>query len=212
MMTPSLIQWPKLARWASSKLGRSLLRRVAGGALLGFFLVSCAAAPATFPTAPATAAPTVAPQASLPTWQTASLVDVRNGQAFTLADFKGKTVYVEPMATWCTNCRAQLTNVRQLISTLKSPDDYVFVSLSVETDLKPEDLAAYVQRTGFDWHFAVLSPQLLADLSAAFGRAITNPPSTPHFVIYPDGTTSALRAGAIDSPEALLTMLTTKGS
>ena len=34
-------------------------------------------------------------------------MDARTGQTFTLADLQGKTVYVEPMATWCTNCRQQ---------------------------------------------------------------------------------------------------------
>ena len=28
------------------------------------------------------------------------LVDVRSGETFTLAEFAGKTVFVEPMATW----------------------------------------------------------------------------------------------------------------
>jgi hypothetical protein len=44
------------------------------------------------------AAPTIeytaAPLAILP------IVDVRTGETFTLAEFAGKTVFVEPMATW----------------------------------------------------------------------------------------------------------------
>ena len=37
----------------------------------------------------------------LPAWQTSILSDARTGQSFTLADFTGKTVFVDPMATWC---------------------------------------------------------------------------------------------------------------
>jgi cytochrome oxidase Cu insertion factor (SCO1/SenC/PrrC family) len=194
-------------------------------AIVLFWAAGCAT-PAATPTAlPSTAtlatappAPPIGPtvttvaQAALPKWQTATLVDARNGTTFTLADFKGKTVYVEPMATWCTNCRAQLTNVKAVMGQIADPDNYVFIGLSVETDLKPEDLGAYVQRTGFDWRFAVMTPDLLAELSSVFGRAIANPPSTPHFVIYPDGTTSELKAGSIESTDELIKMLTVKNS
>ena len=41
-------------------------------------------------------------------------------QTFTLADFAGKTVYVEPMATWCTNCRQQLGNVTEAKAELEA--------------------------------------------------------------------------------------------
>src|SRR5215475_4612241 len=44
-------------------------------------------------------------------WHALPLVNARTGQAFTLADFAGKTVYVEPMATWCTNCRQQMGTI-----------------------------------------------------------------------------------------------------
>lgn len=41
-------------------------------------------------------------------WRTLPLTDARTGDTFTLA---GQTVYVEPMATWCVNCRQQLGRV-----------------------------------------------------------------------------------------------------
>ena len=52
-----------------------------------------------------------APQAAainLPTWQTLPLTNARTGETFTFADFAGKTVFVEPMATWCTNVTTQV--------------------------------------------------------------------------------------------------------
>jgi cytochrome oxidase Cu insertion factor (SCO1/SenC/PrrC family) len=128
-----------------------------------------------------------------PVWQTLPLTNARTGETFTFADFAGQTVFVEPMATWCTNCRQQLGNVRSAREQLS--DDIVFVALSVETNITAADLASYADDHGFDWHFAVLTPELLGELVNAFGRTISNPPSTPHFIIRPDGSVTALSTG-----------------
>ena len=140
-----------------------------------------------------------------PAWQHLPLTNARSGETFTLADFAGKTVFVEPMATWCTNCRRQLGNVRQAREQLDG-EDVVFVALSVETNMGDGDLAQYAHEAGFDWVFAVMTPEMLQQRVDAFGRAIGNPPSTPHFVIYPDGTTTELVTG-IDPPEQLIAQL-----
>lgn len=168
-------------------------------------LTGCSSSVTQSVTSPTTATLNSAP--TLPKWQSLTLTDARNGKTFTLAEFKGKTVYVEPMATWCTNCRQQLANVKIARDKLNDDDKYVFVGLSVETELKSQELADYVKSTGYDWHFAVLTPEALTELSNTFGRTIANPPSTPHFVIYPDGRVTALIAGSIESPEEVLKLL-----
>lgn len=144
-----------------------------------------------------------------PAWQSLPLVDARTGATFTLADFAGKTVFVEPMATWCTNCRQQLNNIKSLRTNLQD-DTIVFVALSVETNLDPAALAQYADDAGFDWTFAVISPELLQELVTIFGRTITNPPSTPHFIIRPDGSTGDLVTG-IESSEQLISQLQSTG-
>jgi thiol-disulfide isomerase/thioredoxin len=138
-----------------------------------------------------------------PAWMTIPVTDVRSGETFTLADFAGKTVFVEPMATWCTNCRRQLGNVSQAKAQLGDSEDVVFVSLSVETNIGDGDLANYTQETGFDWAFAVATPEMLVSLVETFGQSITNPPSTPHFIIRPDGSTTDLTTG-YEGPEEIL--------
>jgi len=138
----------------------------------------------------------------LPAWAAISLTDARTGESFSLADFAGKTVFVEPMATWCTNCRAQLNNVKAAKAQL-GDGDVVFVALSVETTLEASALAGYADEHGFDWVFAVATPDLLQQLAGDFGQTIANPPATPHFVISPDGTVSELTTG-IESAEAIL--------
>lgn len=138
-----------------------------------------------------------------PAWMTIALTDVRSGETFTLADFAGKTVFVEPMATWCTNCRRQLGNVADAKAQLGDSEDVVFVALSVETNIGDGDLANYTEETGFDWAFAVATPEMLVSLVETFGQSITNPPSTPHFIIRPDGSTTELTTG-YEGPEEIL--------
>ena len=139
----------------------------------------------------------------LPLWMTSELTDVRTGETFTLADFAGKTVFVEPMATWCTNCRQQLGNVAEARAQLADNEDVVFVSLSVETTISNDDLATYTEETGFNWTFAVVTPEVLVSLADTFGQTVTNPPSTPHFIIRVDGSTTDLTTG-FEGPTELL--------
>jgi thiol-disulfide isomerase/thioredoxin len=145
-----------------------------------------------------------APAADLPAWQTLPLTDARSGATFTLADFAGQTVFVEPMATWCSNCRRQLQNVRAAQAQLGP--DVIFIGLSVETTLDNAAMAAYATNEGFEWPFAVASEELLQALVAEFGRTVVNPPATPHFIIRPDGSFTELTTG-IESAADLIAQL-----
>ena len=99
-------------------------------------------------------------QMNLPAWQTVALVNAQTGESFSLADFAGKTVYVEPMATWCGNCRQQLGNVQAAKDQLNR-EDIVFVAVSVETTISNEELAKYAEAQGFDFVWAVLTAESL---------------------------------------------------
>jgi thiol-disulfide isomerase/thioredoxin len=103
------------------------------------------------PTAPAQAEA----ETARPAWQTIALTNSRTGERFSLADFAGKTVYVEPMATWCTNCRAQMHRVVPVYEELSADNRFAFVSLSVGESITDSDLAGYADREGFDWIFAI---------------------------------------------------------
>lgn len=138
-------------------------------------------------------------------WQMLPLTNARTGETFTLADFAGQTVFVEPMATWCSNCRRQLGNVKDASAELAG-EEVVFVALSVETSISDDALADYADEAGFDWLFAVLTNEILQELAAEFGQTIANPPSTPHFVIRPDGSTTDLITG-IEPAEQIVTQI-----
>lgn len=145
-----------------------------------------------------------------PAWQKIALTNARTGESFTLADFEGKTVFVEPMATWCSNCRRQLNNVREASYQLAG-DDVVLVALSVETNIDDATLADYANSQGFDWLFAVITPELLGELADEFGRAIANPPATPHFIIRADGTSTDLVTGIEPAAQILSQIAAAQG-
>lgn len=157
--------------------------------------------PTLVPTIEPTAIPTIEPTPEPPTsiynapdWTNLQLVNAATGATFTLADFAGKTVLVEPMATWCGNCRAQQGYIATAMESL-NPDEFVFISLSVGENVSNSVLADYAVRNNFPQLFAVATDDLTRALVDNFGFSVTSPPSTPHFIISPIGTVSALTTG-----------------
>ena len=133
------------------------------------------------------------------------LTDVRSGQAFSLAELSaGQPVLLEPMAVWCSNCRAQQHEVKRA----HTEGSFVSVSLDVDLSESAADLASYADREGFDWRFAMADANLYRLLQERFGVAVTNPPSTPLIVIEPGGMVRPLEFGqGTRSAEALLAEL-----
>jgi thiol-disulfide isomerase/thioredoxin len=144
-----------------------------------------------------------------PTWLTAELTDACTGETFTLAGFAGKTVYVEPMATWCTTCRAQLGRVQEAAAQLteEQREDVVLIALSSEVGLPNEAMAQYAKDTGFPMIFAVMTAEVLRAMVEELGQEIAVPPATPHFIIGPNGTVGDVATGDA-SPEELLALFT----
>ena len=165
---------------------------------------TCAATLDGTPTA--TTATTEDADTDLAAWQTMTLTDARTGDEFTVGDFVGCTVYVETMATWCSACRAQLEHVATAAKEL-DPDRFVFIAISVETEISDEDLARYADDASFDWLFSVASPDALREIVDEFGRESIVPPSTPHLIVNPDGSYGDLRTGGTP-PEEIVKLMT----
>ncbi len=186
---------------------------VAAGLLFVILIAACSSAPS--PTdQPTDAAQTESPLESVarigserPAWLTMPLINANTSQTFTLSDFPNQTVYVELMATWCTNCRIQQGNVKTVREQL-SQQDYVFISLSVEPKDTTPGLAQYTQQYSYPWTFAVAPTEMVAALVEQFGQSVTNPTATPHFLISPNGSVSQLSTG-INSTDQLTAELTT---
>jgi thiol-disulfide isomerase/thioredoxin len=130
----------------------------------------------------------VAPLSSDPL-HSIELVDVNSGGPFTLGSLAAeRPVLVEMMAIWCTNCRAQ----QQEVTTAHDLAAFHSVSLDVDPNERPDDLADYSVELGFDWRFAMADQALAVALRERFGTAILNPPSTPMILLFPDGSVRAL--------------------
>ena len=166
-------------------------------------------APPANPTAPAaTSEMTVEPNASpSETDEPAAdpllafeLVDVRSGETFSLGELAAeKPVLLETMAIWCTTCLGQQREV------VRAHDlgEFHSVGIDVDPNERAPELAAYADREGFDWRFAVADRELAGLLTDRFGFEVTNPPSTPTFVIW-EGTIRALEFGQVRSAEELI--------
>lgn len=181
---------------------------VAALALAGCVSVAPAATPGN-PTDAPIASPAAVPASAMPTpiaqveraaWQTATLTDVRTGETFTLADFAGKVVAVEPMAAWCVNCLRQQQQAVKALAAIDS-EDIVYISLGIDPTELPEDLAAYAKERGFDWRFVLADRDLLRKLADTFGDQVLSPPSTPKILIGRDGTVTGPSFGMKDAAD-----------
>jgi thiol-disulfide isomerase/thioredoxin len=145
-----------------------------------------------------------------PAWLTTELTDACTGEVFTLADFAGKTLFIESMATWCGECYGQLTHVQDAASQIPEDerDDIVLVALSSEVGLPREDLARYAEETGFPLIFAVMPEDMLKAMVDDVGQAVAIPPAMPHLIVAPDGTIGELHTGGSSAEEELLALFT----
>lgn len=132
-------------------------------------------------------------------WTQLPLTNVATGETFTFADFAGQTVFVHPMATWCSRCRENQRSLSSSVVPQVNPENVVFVSLSVEPFEDQDALAQYAENNGFTWLFAVVSGEMLPELISVFGNSVANPPTQPHFIINPDGTHAGLRTGGVNA-------------
>jgi len=82
-------------------------------------------------------------------------------------------------------------------------DDVVFISISVETNVRSENLAEYARDENFNWQFAIATSEMMISLVDTFGRDVSNPPRQPDFIIRPDGTTTDLLLGLTPASQTI---------
>ncbi|HEY7331399.1 MAG TPA: hypothetical protein VH859_00415, partial [Candidatus Limnocylindria bacterium] len=155
------------------------------------------ASPAATATTQGSAGPSNAPLSSDPL-HALELVDVASGERFTIGQLAAsQPVLLETMAIWCSNCRAQMHNV----VAAHNQASFHSISLDVDPTEQPGDLAAYAQREGFDWRFAMADAELLATLRDRFGTAIAAPPGMPKVLFRTDGSIELIGLGELYSAE-----------
>jgi thiol-disulfide isomerase/thioredoxin len=161
------------------------------------------------PAAP-TPDPTTAPPVLDQAWATTELTDVATGETFRLADLAGRTVILETMAIWCTNCLRQQGHVYEALEQL-DPDRVAYVLIDVDPNETPAALAQYRDRNGFTGIYAVADRDLARALAAEFGDQVLNPPSTPMIVIGSDGRVTLTPFGQ-KSPDEIVAIAQEHGA
>ncbi len=69
--------------------------------------------------------------------------------------FRGKVVFLNLWATWCTPCRAEMKGIQKLYEKVKK-DSIVFVMLSIDKDRDKGKIEEYIRVKGFN--FPVYQP------------------------------------------------------
>jgi hypothetical protein len=128
-------------------------------------------------------------------WFGARLTNASTGKTFSVNDYKGKVVLVETMAVWCTNCKQQQDNIKAFHTQLGMQSDLVTVSLDIDSNENLDTLKAYVNKTGFDWLYAVSSADVSREIAKLYGDQFLNPPSTPMLIIDRKGVAHPLPFG-----------------
>lgn len=141
---------------------------------------------------------------------TLPFTDIHSGQNLTLASFAGKTVLVEGMAAWCSNCLAQQQQVA--LARQKFGANVIDISLGIDVSEDAPLLLKYAADKGFTWTFGLANKPLMDALVAKYGRAVTNPSNTPMFIVAPDGTLSALISGGHSADDLVSQVSKTSGT
>lgn len=133
----------------------------------------------------APAVPTGTPRPNAAAWQQTTLTTARGGETFSVARLD-PPVLVELFAVWCPVCERQQEAMETL---LNRRDDLTAVSLNTDPNEGRQRVADHARENGYDWPFAVASPQFTDQLVDRFGPTVTSPPSAPVVrVCGPGGT------------------------
>ena len=144
------------------------------------------------------------------TWLDIELTDAASGEPFTLASLEGGIVAIEPMAIWCSNCKAQQDNVKEAYDQIEAAG-VTFISLGIDPGENPDALAQYADRRGYPWTFVQSSTEFSRALNDLFGPQILSAPSTPLVVLDANGEVVFQDFG-FHGPDKLLEILGEAGA
>lgn len=119
-------------------------------------------------------------------WMNIELEDVKTGETFKIADFKGKPVLLESFAVWCPTCTKQQKEIKKLHEEIG--DSIVSISLDADPNEDGSKILEHIQRNGFEWYYAVSPIEMTQSLISEFGNGIINAPSAPVVLICKDGS------------------------
>ncbi len=78
-----------------------------------------------------------------------------DGKLLSLADLKGKVVYIDFWASWCDPCLVLLPSLKQTWNDYRDQD---FVILGVSRDYNESDWKTFIDTAGIDWRHVYEAP------------------------------------------------------
>lgn len=142
-------------------------------------------------------------ESAFPDWYSFELTDVNTGEVFTIRDNIGKVYLVETLATWCSNCFKQQSEVARFHELLGETDDFESLGIDIDPNEDIPLLTGYVKKNGFDWKYVVASNAMVDEISRLYGTQFLNPPSTPMLIIDRQGNPHPLGFGIKSADELL---------
>ena len=113
-----------------------------------------------------------------------------SGDSVSMADLRGKVVFLNIWATWCAPCREEMPSMEKLYERLHDNKGFVMLAVSQDTGSR-DDVVAYVKKHGY--HFDVL---LDPKNAVAEAYKVSGVPET--FIIDREGRIVAHHSGAFD--------------
>ena len=142
----------------------------------------------------------------MPSWFGIAMTDVNTGKSFTIQQFAGKVIVVETMATWCPTCQGEMSQVKQLIGDVASPD-LITISLDVDPNEDATLLKKYTTQNDFTgWRVAIAPEEVTRFLSVHYDQAFMNPPLQPMLFIDRQGGVYGLPTGVKSATSLRLTL------
>lgn len=130
---------------------------------------------------------TVDPNPTNPPWFAVALTDVNTGKSFKIADFVGKVVLIDTMATWCPTCQGEMSQVQDLIDTVGPDRGLVAVSLDVDPNEDATILQKFAATNNFGWRIAIAPTEVGQFLATHYDVEYLNPPLQPMLIIDRQG-------------------------
>jgi thiol-disulfide isomerase/thioredoxin len=93
------------------------------------------------------------------------LMETEEGDTVNLADYRGKTIFINMWATWCPTCVAEKPSIQKLYDAFKNDDQVVFIIISSE---KRETVEVFMKEEAYTFPFMLAktnTPEVLASRS-----------------------------------------------
>lgn len=131
-------------------------------------------------------------------WRSAELTDIITKEEFNINQFD-KPVLLESFAVWCPTCTKQQNEIKKLHEEIG--EDVISISLDTDPNEDEKIVSKHITSNGFDWHYAISSPEITNSLIDEFGVNVVNAPQSPVILICQDGSARLLKNGVKTSSE-----------